>query len=195
LTTKKNEDVSIERQILKLVKKENPENIEKLLKLAKEKLSLTDEEALKHIMRLINQEKIRLKQPQKPTPQSLEMARARNSHNSLHNTRKLLPHSLHTLRFRLHIRPMASRLHLDKSPFPIKKGNGHNRKGSPKHRPKPSHCPNSRPTTKLHALGHKANTNNPKPTSTHINLRHSSPNPRTPSQNKRKPKQHVNDQR
>jgi hypothetical protein len=73
LTTKKNEDVSIERQILKLVKKENPENIEKLLKLAKEKLSLTDEEALKHIMRLINQEKIRLKQPQKPTPQSLEM--------------------------------------------------------------------------------------------------------------------------
>jgi hypothetical protein len=72
LTTKKNEEVSIERQILELVKKENPENIENLLKLAKEKLSLTDEEALKHIMRLINQEKIRLKQPQKPTPQSLE---------------------------------------------------------------------------------------------------------------------------
>jgi hypothetical protein len=72
LTTKKNDDVGIERQILELVKKENPENIENLLKLAKEKLSLTDEEALKHIMRLINQEKIRLKQPQKPTPQSLE---------------------------------------------------------------------------------------------------------------------------
>jgi hypothetical protein len=28
-----------------------------------------------------------------------------------------------------------------------------------------------------------------------INLRHSSPNPRTPSQNKRKPKQHTNEQR
>jgi hypothetical protein len=42
-----------------LFKKENSENIENLLKLAKEKLSLTDEEALKYIMRLINQEKLK----------------------------------------------------------------------------------------------------------------------------------------
>jgi hypothetical protein len=72
LTKRQNEDASIEQHILQLVKKENPENVEQLLKLAKEKLSLTDEEALKHIAQLINREKIKLKEPSKPTPQSLK---------------------------------------------------------------------------------------------------------------------------
>jgi len=62
----------IEQRILELVKKENPENVEHLQKLAKEKLSLTDEEALKYIMRLINNGKIKLKEPPKPTPESLK---------------------------------------------------------------------------------------------------------------------------
>jgi len=71
LTKKQNEDADIEQHILELVKKENPENVEQLRKLAKEKLSLTDEEALKHITQLINREKIKLKEPPQPTPQSL----------------------------------------------------------------------------------------------------------------------------
>jgi hypothetical protein len=57
---------------LQLVKKENPESVEQLQKLAKEKLSLADEEALKHIMQLINHEKIKLKESPKQTPQSLK---------------------------------------------------------------------------------------------------------------------------
>jgi len=72
LTKRQNEDASIEQHILQLVKKENPENVEQLQKLAKEKLSLTDEEALKHIMQLINHEKIKLKEPPKPTQQCLK---------------------------------------------------------------------------------------------------------------------------
>jgi hypothetical protein len=71
LTKKQNEDASIEQHILQLVKKENPENVEQLQKLAKEKLSLTDEEALKHITQLINHEKIKLKEHSQQTPQSL----------------------------------------------------------------------------------------------------------------------------
>jgi hypothetical protein len=62
----------VEEQILQLVKNENPENIEQLLKLAKEKLSLKEDEALKHIVQLINEDKIRLKETFKPTPQSLK---------------------------------------------------------------------------------------------------------------------------
>lgn len=66
------EDSTTEEQIIQLVKKEKPENLEQLLKLTKERLPLKDEEALKHIMQLINQEKIRLKEPSKPTPQPLK---------------------------------------------------------------------------------------------------------------------------
>jgi len=62
----------IEQRILELVKRENPESVEQLLKLTKERLSLTDEEALKHIMQLINNEKIKLKEHSQQTPQSLK---------------------------------------------------------------------------------------------------------------------------
>jgi hypothetical protein len=62
----------IEQCILELVKKENPKNVEQLLKLTKERLSLKDEEALKHIAQLINREKIKLKEPPKLPPQSLK---------------------------------------------------------------------------------------------------------------------------
>jgi hypothetical protein len=62
----------MEQGILELVKKENPKNVKQLLKLTKERLSLKEEEALKHIMQLINDEKIKLKEPPKPTPQSLK---------------------------------------------------------------------------------------------------------------------------
>jgi hypothetical protein len=67
----KNEN-SVEQHLLELIGKENLESVEQLQKLAKEKLSLKDEEALKHIIHLINQGKIKLRQPQKPTPQSLK---------------------------------------------------------------------------------------------------------------------------
>jgi len=72
LAKKPSKDSITEEQIIQLVKKENPENVEQLLKLTKEKLSLKHEEALKHIMQLINNEKIKLKEPSKPTSQSLK---------------------------------------------------------------------------------------------------------------------------
>jgi hypothetical protein len=72
LAKKPSKDSITEEQIIQLVKNENPENVEQLLKLAKEKLSLTDEEALKHIMQLINNEKIKLKEHSQQTPQSLK---------------------------------------------------------------------------------------------------------------------------
>jgi len=72
LTKGQTSDSMIEQRILELVKKENPENVEQLLKLTKERLSLTDEEALEHIMQLINHEKIKLKEHSQPTPQSLK---------------------------------------------------------------------------------------------------------------------------
>lgn len=72
MTKKQNEDAGIEQRILQLVKKENPENIEQLLKLTKERLSLRHEEAQEHIMQLINHEKIKLKEQSKQTPQSLK---------------------------------------------------------------------------------------------------------------------------
>ena len=58
--------------ILELVKKENPKSIEQLLKLAEEKLSPKQEEALKHIMQLIDNEKIKLKSHISRFPQSLK---------------------------------------------------------------------------------------------------------------------------
>ncbi|MDI6691061.1 MAG: DUF1616 domain-containing protein [Candidatus Bathyarchaeota archaeon] len=72
MAKKPSKDSITEEQIIQLVKKENPENVEQLQKLAKEKLSLTDEEALKHIMQLINHEKIKLKEHSQQTPQSLK---------------------------------------------------------------------------------------------------------------------------
>jgi hypothetical protein len=62
----------IEEPIIQLVKSENPENVEKLQKLARERLSITDEEALKYILHLVNREKIRLKEKPKLAPQSLK---------------------------------------------------------------------------------------------------------------------------
>jgi len=72
LTKGQTKNSTIEQRLLELVKKENPENIEQLLKLAKEKLSIERDEALEHIMQLINNEKIGLKEPAKLTSQSLE---------------------------------------------------------------------------------------------------------------------------
>jgi len=71
LTKRQNEDDIIEQHILQLVKKENPKNVEQLLKLTKERLSLKEEEAQKHILQLINHEKIKLKEPPQQTPHSL----------------------------------------------------------------------------------------------------------------------------
>lgn len=68
--TKKSDDLTIEQSILQIVKKENPENVERLTKLVKERLSLKEEEALNHILRLIDQEKIKLKEPSKPITKS-----------------------------------------------------------------------------------------------------------------------------
>lgn len=72
MAKKTSEDSIIEEQILELIKKENPESIEQLIKLTKERLSLKDEEALKHVMQMINQEKIKLKEQAKSIPQSLK---------------------------------------------------------------------------------------------------------------------------
>jgi len=72
LTKGQTSDSMIEQRILDLVKKENPENVEQLVKLAEEKLSLRREEVLKHVMQLINNGKIKLKEPHKPIPQSLK---------------------------------------------------------------------------------------------------------------------------
>lgn len=72
MAKKPSKDSITEEQIIQLVKNENPENVEQLLKLTKEKLSLKHEEALEHIAQLINHEKIRLKEQSKPTPQSLK---------------------------------------------------------------------------------------------------------------------------
>lgn len=68
--TKKSDDSAIEQSILQIVKKENPENVEQLTKLVEERLSLKEEEALNRILRLIDQEKIKLKEPSKPITKS-----------------------------------------------------------------------------------------------------------------------------
>lgn len=62
----------IERRILQLVKEENPETVEQLVNLTKERLSLGDEEALKYTLQLVNHEKIKLKPPLKCTAQTLD---------------------------------------------------------------------------------------------------------------------------
>jgi hypothetical protein len=72
LTKGQTNDSKIEQYILELVKKENPENVEQLLTLTKERLSIKEGETLKHIMKLINNEKIKLKEPPKLPPQSLK---------------------------------------------------------------------------------------------------------------------------
>lgn len=71
MTKGSNEDSMIDQRILRLVTRENPESVEQLVKLAKERLSLKDEEALKHILQLVDQGKIKLKETFKPTSQSL----------------------------------------------------------------------------------------------------------------------------
>jgi len=72
LTKRQTENSMFEQPLLELVKKENPENVEQLLELAKGRLSLKEEEAIKHIMKLISDGKIELKQPFMSTPQSLK---------------------------------------------------------------------------------------------------------------------------
>lgn len=71
MTKKSNEDSMIEQRILRLVMMENPESVEQLVKLVKERLSLREEEALKHILKLTDQGKIKLKESLTPTPKSL----------------------------------------------------------------------------------------------------------------------------
>lgn len=65
------ENSSVEERILRLIEKERPESVDLLLKLAKEKLSLTDDEALKYVIRLLDEGKIALREPPKPSPNSL----------------------------------------------------------------------------------------------------------------------------
>jgi len=72
LTKRQTENSMFEQPILELVKKENPENVKQLLELAKGRLSLKEEEAIKYIMKLISDGKIKLKQPFMSTPQSLK---------------------------------------------------------------------------------------------------------------------------
>jgi len=72
LIKRQNKDPMIQQKILKLVKEENPERVEQLVKLTKERLTLTEKEALKYVLQLTNQEKIQLKESLKhPTAQTL----------------------------------------------------------------------------------------------------------------------------
>ena len=69
--TKKSKE-SIEEQIIQLIKSEKPENIQQLVKLAEEKLNLSEKDILKNVIRLINENKIKLKEPSTPTAKNLK---------------------------------------------------------------------------------------------------------------------------
>jgi len=68
----RDEDSGIEERILRLIEKERPENISSLLKVMRERMSLKEDEALKHIIQLVNKGKIRLRGQPKPPPESLK---------------------------------------------------------------------------------------------------------------------------
>jgi hypothetical protein len=57
MKTKQNQN-SIDQQLLQLVKQENPESVKQLIELAKQRLPISDEEARKRIVELVNQGKI-----------------------------------------------------------------------------------------------------------------------------------------
>jgi hypothetical protein len=65
VTDKPNEDAVAEQRIVQLARDESPESVEKLVKLAKERLSLEEGIVLKHVVRLVNEERIRLREPSK----------------------------------------------------------------------------------------------------------------------------------
>jgi hypothetical protein len=71
LAKKPSKESSTEEQVIQLVKSQNPQNVEHLLNIVKEKLSLSEEEALKLILKLVNIGKIKVKEQPKQTPQSL----------------------------------------------------------------------------------------------------------------------------
>lgn len=68
----RDEDSGIEERILRLIEKERPENISSLLKVMRERMSLKEDETLKHIIQLVNKGKIRLRGQPKPPPESLK---------------------------------------------------------------------------------------------------------------------------
>jgi hypothetical protein len=71
LTSEHSKDSTVEEHIVQLIKGENPENIQQLIKLIQNKLVLSEKEAHKHVMRLVNEQKIKLTQPPKPVQSSL----------------------------------------------------------------------------------------------------------------------------
>ncbi|MEM2613289.1 MAG: DUF1616 domain-containing protein [Nitrososphaerota archaeon] len=68
----RNENSDVEKRILRLIEKEKPESISSLLKIMKERLSLKEDEALKHVIQLVNEGKIRLREQPKLPPESLK---------------------------------------------------------------------------------------------------------------------------
>lgn len=64
------ETSTLEEQIIQLVKTENPETLQQLLELTRERLAMDEKQALGHISRLINEGKISLKEPLKPPPKT-----------------------------------------------------------------------------------------------------------------------------
>lgn len=69
-TSKENND--IKERILRLIEEERPENTSLLLKMVEKNFSLKDEEALRYILQLIDEGKIRLKSLPKPKPKTLK---------------------------------------------------------------------------------------------------------------------------
>lgn len=68
----RNENSDVEKRILRLIEKERPENISSLLKIMKERMSLKEDEALKHVIQLVDEGKIRLRERPKPPSESLK---------------------------------------------------------------------------------------------------------------------------
>ncbi|MFX0208626.1 MAG: hypothetical protein ACFFDT_21775, partial [Candidatus Hodarchaeota archaeon] len=56
-------DDKITQKIIEIIKTEEPETVEKLIELAEQKLGITKESALKQVIELENQGRLRLSQP------------------------------------------------------------------------------------------------------------------------------------
>lgn len=57
--------------IIQLVKEKNPENVEQLVKLLKEKFNIPEHKIIEYILQLQSEGRMELKRPSRPTPQSL----------------------------------------------------------------------------------------------------------------------------
>lgn len=67
MNERRNQD-SIDQQLLQLIKQEHPESVQELVELAKAHLSINDKDARKHVVQLIDQEKITLNAMPSQTP-------------------------------------------------------------------------------------------------------------------------------